>query len=123
MTKEEFYKKQQSGELTWERCPSEEKTIDSKDIIVDKDWNAENKDFWNHHGRSKEEYMDYVESGQADNSEPIEVYKCDDKYVLVDDGNHRVAATQELDRPVKVKVTGEYKEQIQAQDDEEEMSM
>lgn len=122
MTREEFYNKQQSGDLTWERHPVEEKTVDSQGIIVDKDWNADIKDFWNHHGRSKEEYMDFVESGEADNAKPIEVYKCDDKYVLVDAGNHCVAAAQELNRPVKVNVTGEYKEQSQSQD-EEEMSM
>jgi len=122
MTKNEFYERQKSGDMTWERCEPEEKTVDSNDIIVDENWNVDNKDFWNHHGRSKEEYMDYVGSGQADNAEPIEVCKCDDKYVLVDDGNHRVAAAQELNRPVNVRVTGEYKEQSQAQD-EEEMSM
>ena len=122
MTKQEFYDKQQSGELTFESCEPEEKTVDSNDIIVDENWNAESENFWNHHGRSKEEYLDYVASGQADN-EPVEVYKCGDKYVLVDDGNHRVAAAQELDRPVNVKVTGEYKEQSQEQDEENEMSM
>jgi hypothetical protein len=123
MTKEEFYEKQKSGELTWERCSPEEKTVNANDIIVDENWNSENKDFWNHHGRSKEEYMDFVSSGEADNAKPIEVYECGDKYVLVDDGNHRVAAAQELDRPVKVNVTGKYVEQEQSQDDEEEMSM
>ena len=67
--------------------------------------------------------MDYVSSGQADNSKPVEVYECGDKYVLVDDGNHRVAAAQEQNRPVKVNVTGKYVEQSQTQDDEEEMDM
>lgn len=52
-------------------------------------------------------------SGQADNAELLEVYKCGDKYVLVDDGNHRVAAGKELNRPIKVIVTVEYTEQAQ----------
>jgi hypothetical protein len=123
MTKEEFYEKQQSGDLTWEPCAHEEKTVDPHDIIRDKDIYTDETAFWNHHGRSKEEWIDYVRSGQADHGEPIDVYKCDDKYVLIDDGNHRVAAAQELNRPINVKVTGEYKEQSQTQDDEEEMSM
>jgi hypothetical protein len=123
MTREEFYKKQQSGEITRERCSPEEKTVDPQDIIPDKDWNSDSKDFWSHHGLSKEEYMDYVKSGQADSAKPVAVSKCGDKYVLDDFGNHRVAASQELNRPIKVNIVGEYKEQSQSQDKEEEMSM
>jgi len=123
MTREEFYKKEKTGKLSWKKCPHEERIINPNDIIVDKNWNAENKNFWNHHGYSKEEYMDYVSSGKADNSKPIPVYECGDKYVLVDDGNHRVAAAQELNRPIIVNVTGKYIEQNQEQDYEEEMSM
>jgi hypothetical protein len=74
MTKEGFYKKKELGGLTWEHCPSAERTVNPNDIIVDENWNLENKDFWNHHGRSKQDYMDYVSSGKADNSKPIEVY-------------------------------------------------
>jgi hypothetical protein len=43
--------------------------------------------------------------------------------VLIDESNHRIAASQELERPVKVKVTGKYIEQNQSLDEEEEMSM
>jgi hypothetical protein len=117
MTTEEFYAKQKSGALEYRRCEPEEKVVASNDIIVDENWNAENKDFWSHHGRSKEEYMDFVESGEADKQKPIEVYQCDDKYVLVDDGNHRVAAAQEFGTDIKVNVTGEYVEQGQEQND------
>ena len=127
MTKGEFYEKSQSGELKWERRSATEETVDPNDIIVDRDWNTETPQFWNHHGRDKDDYLEYVSSGQADSREPPEVYKCEDKYVLVDDGNHRVAASQELNRPMKVKVTGEYVDQNQEQNDneadEEEISM
>ncbi len=36
MTKEDFYKKKELGELTWEHCPSAERTVNPNDIIVDK---------------------------------------------------------------------------------------
>ncbi len=67
--------------------------------------------------------MDYVSSGKADNSKPIEVYEYGDKYVLIDEGNHRIAASQELERPVKVKVTGKYIEHNQSLNEEEEIGM
>ena len=127
MTKDEFYEKSKSGELKWERRQSKEETVNPKNIIVDKDWNSDHSQFWTHHGRSKDEYFDYMRSGQADNQRAPKVYKCDDKYVLVDDGSHRVAVAQELNRPIKVNVTGEYVTQNQAQnkdvDYEDEISM
>lgn len=123
MTRDEFEQKQKSGELQWEQCPAKEEIVSPNEIIVDKEWNSRHPEFWNHHGRTKEEYLDYVSSGQADSAKPPEVYKWGNKYVLVDDGNHRVAASQELNRPIKVNVTGEYVEQNQAQGEEEEISM
>jgi hypothetical protein len=127
MTRDEYEQKTQSGELAWEKCPAREEVANPNDIIVDKEWNSEHPQFWNHHGRSKGEYLDYVNSGQADKQTPPEVYKCDDKYILVDDGNHRVAASKELNRPIKVNVVGEYSEQKQSksmdEENEEEMSM
>lgn len=125
MTREEFEQKQQTGEMEWKRCPAKEDVVNPNDIIVNKEWNSAHPQFWNHHGHNKEDYMDYVGSGQADQLPPPEVYKCGDKYELVDDGNHRVAASQELNRPIKVNVTGEYidKQHAQAEEQEEEMSM
>jgi hypothetical protein len=125
MTRDEFYQKQESGKMHWERCSPKEETVNPNDIIGGKEWNSEDKNFWNHHGRTKDEYMDYVGSGKADNAEPPEVNKCGDKYVLVNDGSHRVAASKELNRPIKVNVTGKYTEQSQGaeESDEEEMSM
>jgi len=117
MITEEFRVKYHSGVLISKPCRPEQKTVNANDIIVDENWNAESKDFWNHHGRSKEEYMDFIASGEAEKQKPIDVYKCDDKYVLVSDGNHRVAAAQELDADVKVNITGEYFEKGQEQDD------
>lgn len=117
MITKEFRDKYHSGELMSRPCGPELKVVNSNDIIVDEDWNAETKDFWNHHGRSKEEYLDFVASGEADKQKPIDVYKYDNKYVLVSNGNHRVAAAQELDADVKVNVTGEYYEKGQEQDD------
>ncbi len=129
MTRDELYRKQESGELHWERCSAKEETVNPNYIIVDKEWNSDHPKFWSHHGRTKDEYMDYVSSGKADNAKPPEVYKCGNKYILVDDGNHRVAVSKELNRPIKVNVTGEYMEQSQdaeesmEADNEEEMSM
>lgn len=117
MITEEFRAKSHSGELKFKPCEPEQKMVNANDIIVDENWNTENKDFWNHHGRSKEEYMNFVESGEVNKQKPIDVYKYDDKYVLVSDGNHRVAAAQELDADVKVNITGEYYDQSQEQDD------
>jgi hypothetical protein len=113
MTKDEFRSKYNSGELSYRSTTPEVKNVNSNDIITSENWNTDNEDFWNHHGRSKEEYLDYVDSGEIENQKPIDVYSCDDKYVLVDDGNHRVAAAQELDADIKVNVTGEYVDKSQ----------
>lgn len=97
-----------------------------------------NSYFWEHHGNTHESYIDlanksvklyekwcngasisellrdeecsdfagaYLSSGQV-----IKVYKYPDgTYMLIDDGRHRVAAAQELDLYIPVKVTGEFK--------------
>ena len=41
---------------------------------------------------TKKEFYEKQKSEKTDNSKPIKVYECDDKYVLVDDGSHRVTA-------------------------------
>ena len=115
MTKDEYERKQAAGELQFNKCEEYETTVNPHDIITEGEWNADHPNFWNHHGNTKEGYLDYVGSGKADNAEAPDVYKCGDKYVLVDDGNHRVAASQELNRPMKVNVKGEYTENGQAQ--------
>ena len=47
----------------------------------------------------------YLSSNQV-----VKVYKYPDgTYMLIDDGRHRVAAAQELDLYIPVKVTGEFK--------------
>lgn len=95
--------------------------------------------FWEHHGNTHESYIDlanksvklyekwcngasvsellrdeecsdfagaYLSSNQV-----IKVYKYPDgTYMLIDDGRHRVAAAQELDLYIPVKVTGEFKQ-------------
>jgi hypothetical protein len=126
LTRDEFDRKTQSGELKFEHKQATEETVNPDDIIIDREWKSD-PHFWNHHGRSKNEYLEYVSSGQAAGQEPPKVYKCGDKYILVDDGNHRVAASQELNRPIKVSVTGEYIEKSKVQemneDYEDEMSM
>ena len=94
--------------------------------------------FWEHHGNTHESYIDlanksvklyekwcngasvsellrdeecsdfagaYLSSNQV-----IKVYKYPDgTYMLIDDGRHRVAAAQELDLYIPVKVTGAFK--------------
>jgi hypothetical protein len=116
MTREQFEQKRQSGEIKWERCPEREETVNPNHIIEDKEWNANYPKFWNHHGHTKEEYMDFVQSGRADEAAPPEVSRCGDQYVLEKDGNHRIAASKELNRPIKVNVTGKYIENKQSQD-------
>jgi hypothetical protein len=116
MTREQFEQKRQSGEVKWERCPERGETVNPNDIIEDKEWNAKHPQFWNHHGRNKEEYLDFVRSGRADEARPPEVSHYGDQYVLEKDGTHRVAASKELNRPIKVKVTGKYIEKKQSQE-------
>ncbi|MDR1149258.1 MAG: hypothetical protein LBK66_11570 [Spirochaetaceae bacterium] len=116
MNREQFEQKRRSGEIKWEHCPENEAVVNPHDIIEDKEWNANDPKFWNHHGRTKEEYMDFVQSGRADEAAPPEVSRCSDQYVLEKDGNHRIAASKELNRPIKVNVTGKYIENKQSQD-------
>lgn len=102
-----------------------ERAVDPNEISLDEEWNRDYAGFWERHGRSKEDYLDYVGSGEADSAKPPRVYQSGDHYVLADDGSHRVAASQELGRPITVDVVGQGPRQSQENDEiqEEEMSM
>ena len=94
--------------------------------------------FWNHHGKSKESYIELAKKSEViyemwcngisivdiqkneKLSELSTIYLSDQlciklykypngKYLLLDDGRHRVAAAQKLNIVVPAKVTGEYK--------------
>ena len=114
MDKNEFYQRYSDGELESKSISSYEETVNPHDIIEDRDWNPDHPQFWTHHNNTKESYLNRVGSGQTDNSPPIKVQKCGDKYVIEDDGNHRVAAAKELNRSIKVEVVGEYAESGQS---------
>ena len=114
MDKNEFYQRYSDGELESKSISSYEETVNPHNIIGDRDWNPDHPHFWTHHNNTKEYWLNRVDSGQTDNSPPIKVQKCGDKYVIEDDGNHRVAAAKELNRPVKVEVVGKYTESGQA---------
>ncbi|MDR0908306.1 MAG: hypothetical protein LBM77_00940 [Spirochaetaceae bacterium] len=123
MNRNEFEQKRNSGELRWEKCSPYKEEISPHDVMFEKDWNPDTPGFWEHHGRSKEQYMDVECYRKPEEAESIEVNKCGDKYELVGDGAHRVAASRELNRPINVNVTGEYVEQSQSQDEEMEISV
>ena len=102
--------------------------------VRDKD----NPHFWNHHGNTKEFYIDLAEQSEALHEKRCagasveEIRSCEDlkklsdiylsdqfciklykhpdgRYLLVDDGRHRVAAAQILGITIPAKVMGEYK--------------
>lgn len=101
--------------------------------IYDKD----NEFFWNHHGCDKDNYIRLAERSEIlykkyldgkdiesikkdfecndisgaylSERQIIKVYKYGNRYILVDDGRHRVAAAQELKLYIPVKIIGEYK--------------
>lgn len=97
----------------------------------------DNPFFWVHHRNTKESYLELakqslklqekwsagisishilddkelkdIAGAYFSDAQVIKVYRYPDgKYVLLDDGRHRIAAAQELDIDVPVKVTGEY---------------
>jgi hypothetical protein len=88
--------------------PPREQVVDPNDVKLDDEWNPEYPGYWDHHGRSKEEYLEYVGSGQADEATPPKVYQSGEHYVLASDGSHRVAAAQELGRPITVEVVPDH---------------
>ena len=97
-----------------------------------------NSYFWEHHGNTHQLYIDLANksvklyekwsngasiaellrdeecsdfsAAYLSSNQVIKVYKYPDgTYMLIDDGRHRVAAAQELDLYIPVKVTGEFK--------------
>ena len=103
-----------------EEQTTSERVVDPKDIALDNEWNPDYPGYWDHHGRSKEEYLDYVGSGEADGAAPPKVTQVGDHYVLNSDGSHRVAASQELNRPITVDVVPGN---AATEDEEQEMSL
>ena len=102
-------------------------------------FNVDSDNFWNHHGNTKEDYMELAshlpeiqermangESLDSIRSNPhlsntVDAYYADDKmmkvvkyedgYQFQDDGRHRMMAAKELGYDVPVKVVGEYTEE------------
>jgi len=100
-------------------------------------YDIENGYFWNHHGCTKEDYIQLAEKSKIlyekylggkdidllkedvdckdivgaylSGKQIICVYKRKDGYQLVSDGRHRVAAAKELKIFIPAKVVGEYK--------------
>ena len=108
------------------KTTSEERTVDPNTIELDEEWNPDYSGYWDHHGRSKEEYLEYVASGKADGATPPRVRRSEDGgYVLQSDGSHRVAASQELGRPIRVEVVDEAADESEDSEpsDEQEVSM
>lgn len=100
---------------------------------------ADSPNFWNHHGNTKEDYMELasylpeiqerLKNGESLDSirmddnlantvnayynedKMIQVVKYEDGYQFQDDGRHRLLAAQESGYDVPVKVIGEYEEE------------
>lgn len=119
-----------------ERPNAEIEFIPAEQIVGIRD--RDNPHFWNHHGNTKKFYIDLAEQSKALHDEQCmgtivkEIQSCEElkklyniylsdqycvklykypngKYLLVDDGRHRVAAAQILNIAIPAKVMGEYK--------------
>lgn len=104
--------------------------------LIEGIYDRDNEYFWDHHGCKKSDYIALAKKSKILYEKfsagiPLEKLKCDPecegfygaylgdkcivnvekregKYLLVDDGRHRVAAAQELDLYIPVKIIGEY---------------